>query len=135
MIDHMSVSPADVESARRFYDAALRPLGVVAVMEVSPEQAGGYRGIGYGVDLKPFFWLTSDSRRASQPGARGLGIHVAFAAGSRAMVDAFYAAALAHGGSDNGPPGVRPHYHPAYYAAFVIDPDGVNVEAVCHKPE
>lgn len=135
MIDHMGISPADIEHARQFYDAALKPLGVVKVMEVTPEQTGGYHGIGYGAGRKPFFWLSSDSRRAAPEGPRGTGIHVAFEAESRAAVDAFYAAAMAQGGRDNGPPGIRPHYHPAYYAAFVIDPDGVNVEAVCQKPE
>ncbi len=135
MIDHIGVSPADIERARRFYDAALKPRGIAALMEVTPEQTGGYHGIGYGVGRKPAFWLSSDRRRASPPGPRGLGIHIAFEANSRAAVDAFYAAAMAQGGGDNGPPGVRPHYHAAYYAAFVIDPDGVNVEAVCHQPE
>ena len=67
--------------------------------------------------------------------ARGMGIHIAFAAESRAAVDVFYAAAMAHGGRDNGPPGIRAHYHPTYYAAFAFDPDGFNVEAVCHTPE
>ncbi|MFC5343373.1 VOC family protein (plasmid) [Brevundimonas staleyi] len=135
MIDHMGFSPADLEDARRFYDAALKPLGVANVMEVTPEQTGGYHGIGYGAGRKPFFWLSSDSRRDVPEGPRGTGIHIAFEAESRAAVDAFYAAAIAHGGRDNGPPGIRPHYHPAYYAAFVIDPDGVNVEAVCQRPE
>lgn len=135
MIDHMGVSPADIEEARRFYDAALKPLGIANVMEVTAEQSGGYHGIGYGTGRKPFFWLSSDSRRAVPPGPRGAGIHIAFEAESRAAVDAFHAAAMAQGGSDNGAPGIRPHYHPAYYAAFVIDPDGVNVEAVCQKPE
>ncbi len=135
MIDHMGISPADIESARRFYDAALAPLGIAKVMEVMPEQTGGYHGIGYGTGRKPFFWLSSDRRPAAECGSRATGIHIAFTAESRAAVDAFYAAAMARGGRDNGAPGVRPHYHPAYYGAFVIDPDGVNVEAVCHKPE
>ncbi|PZQ18225.1 MAG: glyoxalase/bleomycin resistance/extradiol dioxygenase family protein [Ancylobacter novellus] len=135
MIDHMGVHTADIEKARRFYDAALEPLGVSTVMEVTPAQTGGYHGVGYGTGEKPFFWLSSESGRAVPDGMRGMGVHVAFEAGSRAAVDAFYAAAMKHGGRDNGPPGVRPHYHPAYYAAFVFDPDGINVEAVCHKPE
>lgn len=135
MIDHMGVSPANIEKARQFYDAALRPLGIENVMEVTAEESGGYHGIGYGVGHKPFFWLSSDSRHATPPGPRGAGIHIAFEAESRAAVDAFHAAAMAQGGRDNGAPGIRPHYHPAYYAAFVIDPDGVNVEAVCQKPE
>ncbi|MAN73269.1 MAG: glyoxalase/bleomycin resistance/extradiol dioxygenase family protein [Henriciella sp.] len=135
MIDHMGIRPADIERARQFYDAALKPLGIANVMEVTPDETGGYHGIGYGAGPKPFFWLSSDRRQAALEGPRGAGIHIAFEAGSRAAVDAFYQAALAQGGSDNGAPGIRPHYHPAYYAAFVIDPDGVNVEAVCQKPE
>nr|WP_255699383.1 VOC family protein [Luteimonas sp. Y-2-2-4F] len=135
MIDHMGISPADIENARQFYDAALKPLGITNVMEVAPEQTGGYHGIGYGTGRKPFFWLNRDSRNSAPEGPRGTGVHVAFEAEGRAAVDAFYAAAMAQGGRDNGPPGIRPHYHPAYYAAFVIDPDGVNVEAVCHRPE
>lgn len=135
MIDHMGITPTDIEDARQFYDASLEPLGIANVMEVMPEQTGGYHGIGYGTGRKPFFWLSSDSGRAALEGRRGIGTHIAFEAASRAAVDAFYAAAMAQGGRDNGPPGVRPHYHPAYYAAFVIDPDGVNIEAVCHKPE
>jgi catechol 2,3-dioxygenase-like lactoylglutathione lyase family enzyme len=135
MIDHMGICPSDIERARRFYDAALRPLGISNVMEVAAEQSGGYHGIGYGAGLKPVFWLSHDKRRAISLAKITVGVHVAFTANSRAAVDAFYAAAMAEGGTDNGPPGLRPHYHPAYYAAFVIDPDGVNVEAVCHKPE
>lgn len=134
MIDQMGISPTDIEHARQFYDAALKPLGIAKVMEVTPEQTGGYHGIGYGTCRKPFFWLSSDGHRATSEGPRGTGIHVAFEAESRAAVDAFYAAAMTQGGRDNGPPGIRPCYHPAYYAAFVIDPDGVNVEAVCQKP-
>ena len=135
MIDHMGISPADIENARLFYDAALLPLGIASVMEVTPEQTGGYHGIGYGTGGKPSFWLSGDSRRAAPDRGRGTGIHVAFSADSRAAVDAFYAAAIAQGGRDNGSPGIRAHYHPNYYAAFVIDPDGVNVEAVCQKAE
>jgi catechol 2,3-dioxygenase-like lactoylglutathione lyase family enzyme len=134
MIDHMGVSPTDIESARRFYDAALKPLGVTCLMEVTSEQTGGYHGVGYGTGRKPFFWLSSNSRNAAPEVRCGEGVHIAFEAESRAAVDAFYAAAMAQGARDNGPPGVRPHYHAAYYAAFVIDPDGVNVEAVCHQP-
>lgn len=135
MIDHMGISPTDIERARQFYDAALKPLGITNVMEVTSEQTGGYHGIGYGNGRKPFFWLSSDMRHAAPDGPCGTGIHIAFEAESRAAVDAFYAAAMAQGGRDNGLPGIRPHYHPAYYAGFVIDPDGVNVEAVCQRPE
>lgn len=135
MIDHLGISPSDLEAARKFYDAALTPLGMSNVVEVTAEQTGGYHGIGYGAGRKPIFWLSHDSRLSAPPGPRGYGIHIAFAAETRASVDAFYIAAIAHGGRDNGPPGVRPHYHHNYYAAFVIDPDGVNVEAVCQKTE
>jgi catechol 2,3-dioxygenase-like lactoylglutathione lyase family enzyme len=105
------------------------------MMEARPEQTGGYHGIGYGKDGKPFFWLSNDVQHVAADGAHGTGIHIAFTAENRSAVDAFYAAAMAQGGRDNGAPGARPHYHPNYYAAFVIDPDGFNVEAVCHAPE
>jgi catechol 2,3-dioxygenase-like lactoylglutathione lyase family enzyme len=128
MIDHIGIGASDFEASKRFYDAALAPLGITSLMEVTPEQSGGYHGIGYGKDGKPFFWLSND-------GPRGTGIHIAFSASSRSQVDAFYAAALSAGGKDNGPAGLRPHYHATYYGAFVFDPDGINVEAVCHAPE
>ena len=128
MIDHMGIGASDFAASRRFYDAALAPLGIGLVMEVTPEQAGGYHGIGYGAAGKPFFWMGGG-------GARGTGIHVAFSAATRAQVDAFHAAGLKAGGKDNGPPGLRPHYHPDYYGAFLLDPDGINVEAVCHAPQ
>ncbi|QNA83642.1 VOC family protein [Sphingomonas sp. So64.6b] len=128
MIDHLGIRAADFEASRRFYDAALSALGIVPVMEVTPEQSGGYHGIGYGRNGKPSFWLGND-------GPLGEGLHIALSAASRAEVDAFYQAALAAGGRDNGPPGIRAHYHPTYYGAFVLDPDGINVEAVCHAPE
>jgi len=129
MIDHIGIGAADFGAARRFYDAALAPLGMEMVMEVTAEETGGdYHGVGYGKADNPCFWVGSD-------GPRGSGIHIAFTAETRAQVDAFYAAAMGAGGRDNGPPGIRAHYHPDYYGAFVFDPDGINVEAVCHKPE
>ncbi len=112
----------------RFYSACLAPLGYGKITEVTPEQTGHYHGIGYGRDGKPDFWIGN-----STPVTRAL--HIAFTAPDRASVDAFYEAALAQGGRDNGPPGIRAHYHPDYYGAFIIDPDGNNVEAVCHAPE
>lgn len=127
MLDHIGIAASDFAASRRFYEAALAPLGIGLVMEVTPEQSGGYHGLGLGKDGKPFFWL-------GNKGPRGAGMHVAFTAGSRAEVDAFYAAAMAAGGRDNGAAGLRPHYHPNYYGAFVLDPDGINVEAVCHQP-
>ena len=128
MLDHIGVGASDFDTSRRFYDAALAALGMGVVMEVTVEESGSYHGVGYGQDGKPVFWVSSG-------GARGPGIHVAFAASSRAQVDAFYAAGMAAGGRDNGPPGLRLHYHPSYYGAFLFDPDGINVEAVCHTPE
>jgi catechol 2,3-dioxygenase-like lactoylglutathione lyase family enzyme len=128
MIDHMGIGCSDFDASRRFYEAALAPLGMAKVMEVTPEMTGGFHGIGMGAAEKPVFWFGSG-------GARGTGMHVAFTAQTRAQVDAFYAAAMGNGGRDNGPPGIRAHYHPDYYGAFVLDPDGVNVEAVCHAPE
>lgn len=132
MIDHLGLRVSDLARSRRFYDAALAPLGATLIMEIRPEESGGYHGVGYGRAGKPSFWLSTDLRRSADE-SRGLDqAHIAFTADDRAAVDAFHAAALAQGGRDNGPPGVRAHYHPHYYAAFVIDPDGINVEAVCH---
>ena len=128
MIDHIGIAAANFGKSRRFYDAALSALGYGVMMEVTLEQSGGYHGLGYGRDGKPSFWL-------GNMGPRGAGMHIAFVAHSRAEVDAFYAAAIAAGGNDNGAPGLRTHYHPNYYGAFVLDPDGINVEAVCHRPE
>ncbi|MCJ2188520.1 VOC family protein [Novosphingobium beihaiensis] len=128
MIDHIGIVASDFAASRQFYDAALAPLGFKRVFEITKEQTGGYAGSGYGRDSKPFFWLGSEGTLSS-------GLHVAFRAESRADVDAFYAAAMNAGGRDNGGPGLRPYYHPTYYGAFVLDPDGINVEAVCHTPE
>ena len=121
MFDHIGFPVSDLARTRAFYTAALAPLGIGVVME-SPA------GIGFGEAGKPQLWF---GNHASPPG----GIHLAFAAANRAEVRAFYAAALAAGAIDNGAPGLRPHYHPNYYGAFVLDPDGHNVEAVCHNPE
>lgn len=128
MIDHIGLAVSDIERSRAFYTAALAPLGITEVMAVGPEQteAGG-TAIGFGKDSKPFFWIADNERP-------GEGTHVALAVDSRAAVDAFYQAARAAGGKDNGAPGLRPHYHANYYAAFVHDPDGINFEAVCHMP-
>eukprot|EP01035_Chromulina_nebulosa_P050269 gene50269-68338_t len=107
MIDHLGVHVADFDAAKAFYDAAMAPLGATMLMTVPPEYTGGKRIGGYGRQ-KPDFWIT-EGEKQSPP------IHVAFATGSRAEVDAFYAAAMAGGGTDNGPPGLRPHYHASYY--------------------
>ncbi|TDT87664.1 catechol 2,3-dioxygenase-like lactoylglutathione lyase family enzyme [Azorhizobium sp. AG788] len=127
MIDHLGLAVSDLERSRSFYLAALGPLGATVQMQVSAQETGGHAHIGFGAAGKPSFWI-SDARPVSGP------LHVAFAAPDRASVDAFYATALAAGGRDNGAPGLRLHYHPNYYAAFVLDPDGNNVEAVCHHP-
>ena len=129
MIDHVGFAVSDLARADAFYKAALAPLGIAEIMRVAPEQTeSGGTAIGYGKDANPFFWI-GDNERVGQ------GNHVAFVADSRAQVDAFHAAALAAGGTDHGAPGIREHYHPNYYAAFVLDPDGSNIEAVCHRPE
>jgi catechol 2,3-dioxygenase-like lactoylglutathione lyase family enzyme len=128
MIDHIGLHVRDVARSAEFYLKALAPLGLVIVMEVSAEETGGSAHVGFGSGFKPFFWL-GGGEAPSGP------IHVAFAARSRAAVQAFYQAALRAGGTDNGPPGLRPEYHADYYGAFVLDLDGNNVEAVCHAPE
>ena len=126
MIDHIGFPVADLAVARRFYEAALAPLGIEVMMEVTEEMTGGHGAhLGLGRDGKPFFWVGTGKPAAS-------GVHVAFIAPDRATVDAFHAAAMAAGGTDNGAPGPRPEYHPGYYGGFVIDPDGNNVEAVFH---
>jgi catechol 2,3-dioxygenase-like lactoylglutathione lyase family enzyme len=124
MLDHIGLTVVDFAKSRAFFVAALQPLGVALMMEVTPEQSGGTSHAGYGSDGRPYFWIGTG-------GAPGH-VHVALAAPNRAMVDAFYAAAIAAGGIDNGPPGIRAHYHPNYYGAFVLCPDGHNIEAVCH---
>jgi catechol 2,3-dioxygenase-like lactoylglutathione lyase family enzyme len=128
MLDHIGLAVADFDRARAFYRAALKPLGLGVVMEVTTEETGGDAHVGFGDEGKPFFWVGTGAKPKG-------GVHVAFTAQTRAEVDAFYAAAIAAGGRDNGAPGLRPHYHPNYYGAFVYDPDGNNIEAVCHRRE
>ena len=127
MIDHTGFAVSDLSRAKFFYAAALRPLGIGLLMEVTAEQTGAGAHAGFGIAGKPFFWI-------GDHGAPSSGVHIAFTAESRAQVDAFYHAALKAGGRDNGGPGPRPHYHANYYGAFVLDPDGNNIEAVCHGP-
>ena len=125
MIDHIGLAVTDIVRSRAFYEAALKPLGYRSVHEI-PTEAGGTAvlfGVGDAVDF-----VIADNERT------GEGNHVAFRVETRAEVDAFHVAALAAGGRDNGGPGPRPQYGPTYYAAFVHDPDGFNVEAVCHAP-
>jgi catechol 2,3-dioxygenase-like lactoylglutathione lyase family enzyme len=128
MIDHVGYPVSDYGRSKNFYVLALAPLGYRLMMEVTNEQSGGngdHAGFG---DSDPDFWIGTGKPQATAT-------HVAFRAKSRAAVDAFHAAALSAGGTDNGGPGVRPHYHESYYGAFVLDPDGNNIEAVCHDPE
>jgi catechol 2,3-dioxygenase-like lactoylglutathione lyase family enzyme len=121
VLDHIAIIVSDHERSRRFYQEALAPLGYQLMMDHD------ISGSGFGRDGKPDFWIQAG--RPSGP------IHLAFSSADRRTVDEFHRAGLAAGAQDNGAPGLRPEYHPTYYGAFVIDPDGNNVEAVCHRPE
>ena len=121
MVDHVGLTVSDLERSRAFYAAALAPLGITELVRHD-------NFIGFGRE-HPQFWIGAGA--PAQPSPR---THVAFSAVTRLEVDAFWHAAIAHGGSDHGAPGVRAHYHPHYYGAFVLDPDGHNIEAVCHRP-
>jgi catechol 2,3-dioxygenase-like lactoylglutathione lyase family enzyme len=123
MLDHVGVNVSDYERSREFYQGALTPLGFSLLMEPVPGTGG------FGSEGKPWFWITDQREPTTE------NVHVAFAARDRATVDAFHAAALEAGGTDNGAPGIRTIYHPDYYGAYVLDPDGNNVEVVCHRPE
>lgn len=128
VLDHLTLLVTDYDRSREFYLSALAPLGVEMVMELTRAQIPSLGvdktcGMGQG---KPTLWLS--------PSASVTPTHIAFTAPDRTTVDAFHRAALAAGAKDNGAPGVRPHYHPDYYGAFVIDPDGYNIEVVCHQP-
>ena len=136
MLDHVSIRVADYDRSKRFYEAALAPLGYTLAMESAS-------GAGFRKAFIPDFWIkqgepVSPGERAEPQelvGCGGPSVHVAFAGDNRTTVDAFHRAALAAGARDNGAPGLRPNYHPNYYSAFVLDPDGYNIEAVCHKAE
>ncbi len=119
MIDHLTRTVRDVEKSVAFFTRALKPLGYGVTMRFAEY-------VGIGTKQKPYFWL--------KPGEATTPMHLALVAPSRAAVDGFYAEALAAGAQDNGPPGLRLHYHPHYYAAFVLDVDGHYLEAVCHAP-
>lgn len=121
MFDHLGIGVTNLAESKAFFLGALWPLGVTVVME-------GPYGVGLGQDGKPSLWLFESRERPAH-------LHLAFVARTRQLVDEFHRAAMAAGGKDNGAPGLRPHYHAAYYGAFVIGPDGHNVEAVCHMPE
>lgn len=123
-LDHVGIQVSDYDKAVAFYDAALKPLGWAKLMEYKWD---GGQACGYGTGGKPYLWLSSGGKTAPH-------VHIAFGAASRAAVDAFYQAAMGAGGTDNGPPGIREHYHANYYAAFVFDPDGHNIETVTHAP-
>ncbi len=128
MIDHTGINVSDYARSRAFYEAALGAIGYGVLMELDPKITGAYvAGFGEVATKKPDFWIhQGDPQKPA--------IHIAFRVETRALVDAFYRAAIAAGGRDNGAPGPRPHYHAHYYGAFVLDLDGHNVEAVCHLP-
>jgi catechol 2,3-dioxygenase-like lactoylglutathione lyase family enzyme len=128
MIDHVGLVVRDYAKSKAFFEKALAPLGYKLVMEFDAAAGIGYVGGGFGAGGKPDLWIEQESPPHKE-------VHVAFAAPDRKAVDAFHAAALAAGGKDNGKPGPRAEYHPGYYGAFVLDPDGNNIEAVCHRPE
>jgi catechol 2,3-dioxygenase-like lactoylglutathione lyase family enzyme len=122
MLDHVGLRVKDYNASKAFYVAALAPLGYAVVMDFPG------KGVGFGTADKPVFWVVQDQPTSTNA-------HVAFNSPDHKTVDAFHAAALAAGGEDNGAPGIREHYHPNYYGAFVFDPDGNNVEAVCHEAQ
>lgn len=128
MIDHTGVIVSDYAKSKAFYLSALAPIGYSIIAEFPAAVTGHTDVAGFGEPPKPDFWISAGSPNTPP-------IHVAFRVRSRAIVEAFYKAALAAGGRDNGAPGLRPHYHHNYYGAFVLDPDGHNIEAVCHDPE
>ena len=125
MIHHIDLPVADLERSREFYERALAPLGLALAMTFTNH--AGRRIIGFGSGADPEFWIREGQAIRGQ-------LHVDFEASSRAAVDAFHAAALQAGGNDNGPPGLRPRYAEHWYAAFILDPDGHNIEAVCRRP-
>jgi len=127
MIDHVGFGIRDFETSKNFYDKALAPIGASLLYMVPEEFTDGEKVGGYGID-RPVLWIHEGEQQSPS-------IHIAFTASSRTQVDAFYQAALAAGGEDNGVPGLRPHYHENYYGAFVRDLDGHNIEVVCHEPE
>ena len=128
MIDHTGVIVSDLNRSKVFYQKALAPMGYKLMMEFPADVTGTVDVAGFGVPPKPDFWLSS-----GKPNKQGS--HIAFRAENHSQVKEFYKAALAAGGKDNGAPGPRPHYHENYFGAFVLDPDGHNIEAVCHDPQ
>ena len=128
IIDHTVLSVEDISRAKEFYSKALAPLGIEQVGEVSAEMSGSVAFVGFGFGRKGSLWIAEKGRQTPAT-------HICFRAPSRDAVRSFYEAALAEGGHDNGAPGIRPEYHPEYYAAFVLDPEGHNIEAVCFNDE
>lgn len=128
MIDHTGIIASDFDKSKAFYTKSLAAIGYTLLMEFPASVTGHTDVAGFGEPPKPDFWISKGTPNHPP-------VHVAFRASSRAQVDAFYQAAISAGGRDNGPPGMRPHYHPNYYGAFVLDPDGHNIEAVCHAAE
>lgn len=125
MLDHRSIAVADMARSLSFYTRALAPLGITQLMARGGEAEGIPDHVGFGSNIEPFFWIGK-----GEP-VQGY-VHIAFTAPSIEIVDAFYAAAIEAGSLDNGKPGMRPEYHAGYYGAFVLDPDGCNIEAVYH---
>ncbi len=121
MFDHLGMGVTDMEASTAFYVAALAPIDVKVVADFGD-------AVGLGIGTKPWLWL---SKASTKP----MPLHIAFTATKRSQVDEFYERAIAAGGKDNGAPGIRAHYHPNYYGAFVFGPDGHNIEVVCHSPE
>lgn len=126
MIDHVGIAVSDAERSRIFYDELLAAIGLQRLITIpAVDNPSGGEAHGYGRNDDPFFWIGDNE-------AVGEGTHIAFRVENRAQVHAFHSAGLLAGGRDHGGPGLRPHYGPSYYAAFILDPDGINVEAVCH---
>ncbi|MDD9923875.1 MAG: VOC family protein [Boseongicola sp.] len=125
MIDHITFGVSDFDRSTEFYDKAFAPLGVRRLFDVPQEQTNGINVSGYGDD-RPWFWIAEERPTTGM-------LHIALRTKSTAEVDAFHDAAIRAGGTDNGRPGLRPQYHQGYYAAFVLDPDGHNIEAVFHE--
>jgi catechol 2,3-dioxygenase-like lactoylglutathione lyase family enzyme len=127
MLDHVGIPVSDFKRSKGFYMQVLKPLGYDLVMEVSSKETNGKNHAGFGSGKRPQFWIGTGTPIKGQ-------VHFAFLAKSRDAVREFYDAAMKAGGKDNGAPGLRPHYHENYFGAFVLDPDGHNIEAVCHTP-
>jgi catechol 2,3-dioxygenase-like lactoylglutathione lyase family enzyme len=126
MIDHTGVLVTDFEKSKKFYSEALKPIGYKLLLEFPASITGSANVAGFGEPPKPDFWIGQGKPNDPR-------VHVAFGVGKRSLADAFHKAALAAGGKDHGAPGLRPQYHANYYGAFVLDPDGHNIEVVCHE--